>query len=278
VTGFGPRLSSAALLAGVVSVASCGAPLMKVPKLPAGAATPASDGSMVLSQATSTCRAIDTMTLEMNVHGSANGHRLRGQLTAGLARPASARLEAVASFGQPLFVFVARNDEGSLLLPRDARVLEHGNPADILDAVTGVPVDPEGLRALVSACLRASGAANAADVKSLGDDWRTTADDVDTVYFRRDASANQWRLVARVHPGGGAATGWRADYANFERDLPRTVRLVSQPAGRFDLQLDLSQIETNVPLGAEVFRLQQTDRAAPITLDELRQSGPLGQK
>jgi hypothetical protein len=64
----------------------------------------------------------------------------------------------------------------------------------------------------------------------------------------------------------------------FDNNLPRAVHLVSDPAGRFDLQFELSQLEVNVPLGAEAFRLENMRGASPIGLDELRQAGPLGEK
>jgi hypothetical protein len=35
-------------------------------------------------------------------------------------------------------------------------------------------------------------------------------------------------------------------------------------------------VETNVPFGPDVFRLRIPPSADPITLDELRKSGPLG--
>src|SRR5438477_10811853 len=119
----------------------------------------------------------------MGVHGSAGGHRLRGRLTAGLAQPASARLEAVAPFGQPVFVFVASGSDASLLLPRDRRVLEHGKPADVFEAVSGVPVDAAQLRLLVTGC---AGAPDASDTVAFGDNWRVAPDGADNVYFRRD--------------------------------------------------------------------------------------------
>jgi len=266
------KRSAAALVA--VLCASCGARLIT---LPAGPGAPASDAAAVIDQAIAACRAVDTITLEMSVRGSAAGRRLRGRLTAGLARPSSARLEAVASFGPPVFVFVTADGDASLLLPRDRRVLEHGTPADVLEAVSGVPLDAAGLRMLVTGCANAPGASG---TRSVGDAWRVAPDGDDRVYFRRvDAS---WRLVATTHRSTsltarrGEQPGWLAEYSMFEDNLPRRVRLVSQPAGRFDLQLDLSQVETNVPLGAGVFRLQQTAPAAPMTLDELRRSGPLG--
>lgn len=241
-------------------------------KLPAGAGVPAGDAADVIAQATAACRAVNTVTLEMSVRGSAGGHRLRGRLTAGLAKPSSARLEAVAPFGQPLFVFVATGSDASLLLPRDQRVLEHGAPADVLEAVSGVPLDAGGLRALVTGC---AGAPDASDAVAFGDSWRVAPDGVDNVYFHRESSG-PWRLAATVR-----RNVWRADYSMFDNNLPRVVHLVSQPAGRFDLQLDLSQVELNVALGPEAFRLPQTKRGeaiSPISLDELRLSGPLGEK
>ena len=192
-------------------------------------------------------------------------------MSAGLAKPASARLEAAAPFGQPIFILVATNDDASLLLPRDRRVFEHGRPADVLDAVAGVPLDAARLRSVVTGC--AGGADPAA--RSLGENWRAAMDGGDDLFFRRDAASAPWRLVATIH---GQPPAWRAEYSAFENNLPRAVRLVSEPAGRFDLQLDLSQVELNVPLGAEAFQLLQKTPADPITLDELRRSGPLGEK
>ena len=154
-------------------------------RLPSGPGVPASDAAAVIAQATSACRAVNTITLEMSVHGSANGRRLRGRLTAGLATPASARLEAAAPFGQPLFIFVATGDDASLLLPRDRRLLEQGTPADVLEAVSGVPLDPPGLRSLITGCASAPDASGAV---SFGDSWRVASDGADTVYFHRSSS------------------------------------------------------------------------------------------
>ena len=244
-------------------------------KLPMGPGSPAADAASVIAQATTTCRGVNTITLEISVHGSAGGHRLRGRLTAGLAKPASARLEANAPFGPPVFIFVASDADASLLLPRDKRVLEHGKPADVLEAVSGVPLDAATLRQLITGCANAP---DANDAIAFGDDWRVASDGADNVYIRRDSRGlsgveGAWHLVATVR-----RNAWRADYGMFENNLPRTIHIVSQPAGRFDLQMDLSQVEINVPIGAEAFRLDRTTGADPISLDELHQAGPLGEK
>jgi hypothetical protein len=263
---------SAALASAVTLLsAGCSAPLLK---LPSGPSAPASDGQIVLDQATGGCRAVSTVTLEMAVQGSVGGQRLRARLSAGLAKPASARLEAVVSFGQPAFFFVANDADATLLLPRDKRVAR-GRPAALLEAVAGVPLDATALRAVLTGC---AGMADAAGMRAFGENWRVTTDAAgrDEIYLRRGDATAPWQILTTVHHA--AEGGWRAEYANFEGGLPRTIRLLSTPAGRFDLQLQLSQLEVNTPLGAEVFQLQVPVAAEPIGVDELRRSGPLGAK
>ena len=258
----GTLLTAAALV-----TVSCSAPLLKLPSGP-GALAP--DGRGVLEEATAACRRVSAITLEIAVSGSIGGRRARGRLSAGLARPASARIEAVAPFGQPLFIFVASADDATLLLPRDSRVLEHGRPDAVLEAVAGVPLDAPALLAVITGCAVAPDAAGA---RALGETWRVAPDGSDEVYFNREKTGEPWRLVATVHRAAGA--GWRAEYRNFQNGLPQTIRLVSAVSGRFDLQLGLSQIDTNTPLAAAVFRVQIPAAAAPISLDELKESGPL---
>jgi hypothetical protein len=264
------RAARAAVIPALVSLlaAACGPSLLK---LPAGPRMPATDGASAIAQAMTACRAISTITLEMSVRGSVGGQRLRGRLSAGLARPASARLEAVASFGQPAFFFVATGASATIFMPRDQRVAR-GRPDALLEAVAGVPLDASALRAVVTGCANMP---NDSGVQAIGDEWRVTGDGNDEIYLRRDRQTAAWQLVTTLRRG---TDGWRADYSSFDHGLPRTVRLVSTPAGRFDLQLELSQVELNTPLGIDAFQLQVPASAETISVDELRRSGPLGGK
>src|SRR5262245_16599802 len=94
---------------------------MKLPKVP-GTAAP--DGADALAAATAACRAIRTLTAEAGMSGSVGRDKVRGRLTLGVARPASARIEALAPFGAPVFIFAARDGSSTLLLPRDEKILE----------------------------------------------------------------------------------------------------------------------------------------------------------
>jgi hypothetical protein len=267
----GPAL--AVLVTAALCCAAC-APLMK---LPSGAGTPIADGAEAVREATTACRAVSTITAEIAVTGSIGGRGLRARLLAGLAAPALARLEAVAPFGPPLFFFVARDGDATLLLPRDDRVLEHGRPEAVLEAVAAVPLDAEGLRVVLTGCAVAPDAAQA---RQVGDDWRVVPDGERDLYLHRDSRLAGWRIVAAVHHES-STPAWRAEYVEFNgaggsNGLPRTVRLASVGSNGFDLRLILSQVEINTKLDDGAFTIQVPATATRITLPELRAAGPLG--
>jgi hypothetical protein len=243
-------------------------------KLPQGPRAPAADAADARAQATAECRGIRTLTAEVNASGKAAGSRFRGRLTTGVAAPASARIEAVAPFGPPVFIFVATGDDATLLLPRDERILEHGRPADVLGAVAGVPLSAADLYVTLTGC--APG-----DVPPQGNergpDWRVfESAGQGELYLHRDGASQPWRLAAVIRrPSSG--TPWQAEYREHQGGLPRSIRVTSLEASgsnAFDLTLRLSQVETNVALDAPVFRVEVPRSASPITLDELRNARP----
>jgi hypothetical protein len=258
---------AAAVLAALLSTA-CGAPLMK---LPSGPGAPAPDAADALTQATIACRAVSSITAEVGVTGSVKGQRLRARLLVGLAAPASARLEAFA-LSQQVFIFASRENDATLLLPRDGRVLEHGQPGEALEAVTGLPLDASGLRLTLTGC--AASGAGAVAGRQIGADWRVVSDQSADLYLQRDSRAASWRLVAAVHREAGRPE-WRAEYRDFENGLPHTLRLASTDTNRFDLRLALSQVEINAPLEPAAFEVKIPPGSRPITIAELRDSGPL---
>ena len=274
--GGAPRSCSygVVLLVAIFS-AACGATLQK---LPTGPGAPAADAPALFAETARACRAVRSLSAEMSVSGSAIGQRLRGRVLVGLSEPGAALLDAAAPFGASIFLYAARDGQATLLLPRDRRVLRDGEPAAVLAAVTGVPLGPDDLRRALTGCVGA-GADGRATVdptapRAFGTDWRSVTVGEAEVYLHR-LDGGRWRTVAILH-GGGPAAGWRADYGGFADDLPRSVHLRSADEGRrFDLRLQLSQVEINPPLGAEVFLVKVPDEAVPLTLDELRRNGPM---
>lgn len=262
-------LRASLALATAMATASCAAPLLK---LPTGPASPATDAVDVLSQALTACQAIKTMTAEVAVSGQVAGRRTRARLVVGLAAPASAYIEAPAPFGAPVFVFAARADDATLLLPRDRRVLEHGRPSEVLEAIAGVPLTPSDLRAALTGC---AGNVDAGSVQRLDDRWREVRGPGQAVYLHRERDADPWRVVAVVHHD--PQPEWRAEYREFTSNVPRSIRLASSDSHRFDLRLTLSQVEINVSLEPDTFRVQIPAGTRPITLQELRDAGPLAE-
>jgi len=93
------------------------------------------------------------------------------------------------------------------------------------------------------------------------------------VFLRRSASAASWVLSVV------STDAWRVDYPDRGAGVPAILRLASvggngNAGERFNLQLALSQVETNTPLDAAAFRVDVPRDAVPITLDELRHARP----
>jgi outer membrane biogenesis lipoprotein LolB len=265
-------IARAALAMAALASTACAPQLLR---LPSGPGAPASDIREVLAAATARCRSIESITAEARVSGSVGGRRLRARLELGLQAPASARLTAVGPFARALFILAARGDEATLVLNQDNRVLEKGRPAAVLEALTGVPLDAAGLRDALTACPPAAVAESSA--RQLGEDWRSIGGDASIAYLRREEAGEPWQLVAVVYrPKDGPE--WRAEYRDFTNGLPRTIHFVSADRERFDLRLALADVEVNQPIPVEAFSVRIPASAAPITLDELRDAGPLGDR
>ena len=128
-----------------------------------------------------------------------------------------------------MFIFVATNDDATLLLPRDDRVLAHGPPDQVLDAAAGVPLGAAALRTTLTGCVED---ADAGTLLAAGDEWRvlrvarTAGGDAvsDDAYLHRDQATHAWQLAASMRRGA-AGRGWRAEYRDYLNGLPRSIRL-----------------------------------------------------
>jgi hypothetical protein len=258
----------AGLLAAAALSISCGARLIELPAGPGSAAT---DGREAVADATRDCRSITTATAEVGVSGSVGGQRLRARLLVGFEPPSSLRLEAVAPFGQPIFIFVARGGQATLLLTREQRVLRNDRPADVLEALTGVPLDAADLRTLLVGC---AASPQVEQARELGGDWRVVPEGQRQVYLRRDSQSGRWQIVAVVYRQPDRPE-WRVEYRDFNDGVPRALRLVSSDRDRFNLGLSVSAFDTGTTLEPEAFEVVVPVAASPMTLEELREAGPL---
>jgi hypothetical protein len=260
------RTGSAVLL--VCLAIACSPPRLR---LPSGRSLPFAGFANAYSEAVSNCRAARTMTATLSLSGTAGGTRLRGDVDAGFAAPADVRLEGRAPFGRPVFVFVARDERSAMLfLPRDNRILRDAPPDAIVEALTGVRLGPGELRAIVAGC--GFGVDDPSAGREYDNGWVEIDLPAGDSYLRqRDG---RWQIVAATR---GPLT---IEYDDYRSSRPATIRLRTgaDSGSRTALTVRLSDVDINVPLGPEVFQVAVPPDAAPLTLDELRGAGPLGER
>jgi outer membrane lipoprotein-sorting protein len=240
----------------------------KPPALPTGAGEPFADFRSAYDEATAACRDVRTMTASMAMSGKAGETKLRGRIDAGFEAPQRARLEGRAPFGKPVFILVADAGRGTLVLPREDRVLRDAPPDDIVEALAGVRLDPDALRTAVAGCgLSVAAPSNG---RSFSNGWVSIAVDEGTVYLHRNGG--RWEVAAASR---GPLT---VSYADYSGGRPLSVRLRAESQGHAtsDLTLRLSDVDINTTMNAKTFEVELPEHPVPLTLDELRRAGPLG--
>lgn len=223
----------------------------------------------------SPCLGVNTLTAELGLSGRAGGARIRGRVQAGFAK-GSMRLEGVAPFGQPVFILVSTPSSARLLMPRDERIVAAPDAQDILEALVGVRLPSDMLMSVLAGCVMR---------------------DAPTAATTHGAPTRHGQLTRFVFPEGevfaeprGAmmrvvAARVRSFLVEYFDDAagsqwPRRVRLSRQAPGAdaVDLTIALSQVETNVTLPAEAFTVDVPPGTLPMSLSQLRASGPLGDR
>jgi outer membrane biogenesis lipoprotein LolB len=236
--------------------------------LPAGPSTPLADAD-ALESALRHCERATTLTAEIGLSGRAAGQRVRGTLHAGFAPPDSIRLEAVAPFGGPIFLLAGQAGQATLLLPREDRVLRDAEPGAILESLAGLNVAPGELAAWVSGCPAARGSLE--DPRSYGPDWiAADVSDGRSAWVRRQRGT--WHLTALTT---SRLTVEFAEHVNAQPGQIRIRRADAAEGPAIDLRLAIRQVERGIELSPAAFAVDVPDGAVPITLDDLRQSGPL---
>lgn len=242
-------------------------------RLPSGAGTPFPDFASAYDEATSSCRGVRTFSASMAMSGRAGNTKLGGRIDAGFEAPARARLEGVPPFGKPVFVLVADAGKGTLVLTRDDRVLRDEAPERIVEALVGVALGPDDMRTVVSGCgfaaVRPTGGALVTQGKT---DWAILTSPGSTTYLIRRGPA--WELAAAAR---GPVT---VSYSNDDSGQKRIVDIRAESAGRVTaaIRLRLSDVDINTTLDPRAFDITPDlpARPVPLTLDELRRAGPLG--
>ena len=262
-------LAQIALYALALLTISCGKSRIT---LPSGPGAPFPDAAAAYTDAVRECRGVQTLTASLSLSGRAGSTKLSARIDAGFATPSRLRLEGyprIAFGGRPFFILVTNGSEATLVLTRDNRVLRGAPPSAIIEALTGLALSPDEMRSLMSGC--AFGTGEPADGRSFDREWASVQTGPVTVFLRR--IDDQWRIA------GARRGSLQVEYSDFAGTRPTSVRLhTTSSAGVIpaDLSIRMSQIEMNTTLDNSVFSVDVPKDAAPLTLEELRRVGPLG--
>lgn len=269
--GVRQRLRRAAALLGLLAAGCGGAPRVV---LPDGAGAPFPDFVAAYRDATAECAPVERLSASIRLSGRAGSTKLAARIDAGFAAPARLRLEGYPRInfgGRPFFVLVSSGGDATLLMPRDARVLRGAPAPAVVEALAGVPLGPADLRALVAGCGLHAGVPS--EGRMLPGGW-ARLEAADTSLFLR-LVGGRWRLAGARR--GSVAVAY-PDLAAGAR--PASVR-VTAGDGRHtavDLTMRLSQIDVDPALDARVFEVEVPEGAMPLTLEDLRRAGPLGEQ
>jgi len=236
---------------------------------PSGAGDAFSRFSEVFEEASRSCRGVRTMTAELQVSGKVGGMALRVRAVAGLEYPDGVRLEGIAPFGRPGFVFVAKADRSILLLPRENLVVTDQDPNEVLEALTGLPIEPSELRAILSGCVTS-------DPTPIS--GRLYGQNLVAVDVGNQATVFVQHKEMPMKIIAGLVKGTALEFSEFSGSMPRLIRIRSDrnPGGvPIDFAVRLSQLEINTILDSAVFSVDVPPEAEPLSLEGLRHMGPL---
>lgn len=239
--------------------------------LPDGRGTPYAEAAGVFASATAACSQVQSLTAEIGLSGRAGRTKLRGRALVGLAAPDRIRLEALAPFGPPVFILVSQGGTATLLLPRDDRVLRNEAPEAIVEALAGVRLDPASLRGALAGCAL-DVSADPQSGRLIDDRWLVI--DVGmgrTIYL--DRTGQTWRVR------GARTPEFTLTYDAFGPVYPSRVTIRTEAAGTgAEVRLAVAGIDANVALGPEAFEVDIGPGVLPLSLEELRDAGPLGER
>jgi hypothetical protein len=228
---------------------------------------------VAFDQATRRCRAVQRLTAEIGISGKTGDERVRGRLLLGVEDGARLRIEALAPFGQPVFILVADGPAATLWLPRERQYIADEDPAALLEALAGIRLDVADLQAVLSGCVVAGGRVDGG--WALPGGWSSVGLESGraTAYLREGNGAQL--VAARIHGARSGDADILLGYGTRVDGLPTRIYLQRDADFPLRLNLSLSEVEVDGVVDDGAFRLRLPPDARPVTLDHVRSVTPL---
>ncbi len=245
-----------------------------MPARPSGTATPDPAAAAAFEAATVACKGFRSIEGELALSGRAGGERIRGRVLTGLEAGGAVRLEAPAPFGAPFFILAGRDEQATLVLPRERRVLKDTAVSAVLERLTGLSLGADDLRLIVSGCLVDRAAPT--DGRQFPGGWQVVTIGPERIAYLRNVNGRPMLVAADYGP-------WHVDYSQHANGFPREVRVRSANAsadrpGNVDITARVEQLEVNTPINPRAWSVEVPSDADPMTLDDLRSIAPLADK
>jgi hypothetical protein len=251
------------LLASALAATACGHAMFAPP---AGPGVPVANPEAAWTEATRGCGAARTYSAAMRVSGRAGEQRIWPlALDVAVAVDRSIYMGATVA-GRSIFVLAGTAGQATLWLRREERSVT-APPADILEAILGIPLPPERLVALFTGCVTTDQVVSAASQRGRVMTIDTT--DARVHLERRDSG---WQTRA------GESEGFVVEFARESSSFPQKIwiRSAAGREPRVAIDVTVSDLEVNGAIPPRVFSPPAGAAAAqPMTIEELRAAGPL---
>ena len=235
---------------------------------PTGPAEPVPDALQLWWSATQACKGAQTFSAEIQANGNVGSEKLRRvTLHGAMTRNGEIALLAVAPVGPAVFNLAGRADRATLTLPRERRVLV-APAADIVEALIGLHLAPDDWLDVLSGCV--TGKPPDTGVRINGVTILSLKAGAGRLRLDQDGAA--WRIVA------GERSDLLVEYPQFDGRWPRVAKLTTRPGAAVSVLLNMAigQIFVNTTIPKAAFEAPVSTGFQPMTLDELRAIGPLG--
>jgi hypothetical protein len=251
------------LLAGA---AACSTVTLFVP--PAGPGTAAPEGERALADAVEACRDVTSITAIMRLRGRLGDRRVPSVTLRGAATIDGHVRLLLSAAGSTRFVVSGRGGTATLYLHDDNRTLT-APAGDIVEALMGMRIGPVRLLRVLSGCITTDPAYRSAE--RLGDLLRVQT--ADAQLFLASAGG-RWQTI------WGRFDELNVEYRGYASGAPTQVLLGTDATHdpRVQLQLTIDERTINETLAPEAFDYRPPPGATPMTLEELKQAGPLGRQ
>jgi hypothetical protein len=233
---------------------------------PAGPGDPAPDAAAAWNDATAACRNVRTYSAIVTLSGNLRGARVPSiTVVTALTADGDAHLQAHAS-GRQIFLLAGRADRASLWLREEHRVVS-APLEDIVRNLADLALGGDDLLAILTGC--AVRTFDVVEARRFG-----TLLAVETAAGRVFVEQVEGAWRAR----GAVVNGLIVDYRSRQGPMPTDVVVGTgaQGADRVTFRFRPEQVALDDTLPPQLFTLPDgASSAAPMTLQELRESGPL---